>query len=222
MIKLIAKKSDRRKGVIAMAFTRKFLSALGIESDKIDEIITSHMEVVDGLKNKITTLEASANNNDDYKQKYDDAIKELNTLKESDYKTKYENEKKNFDAYKKDISAKETLSKKKLAYKKFLEDENIAEKAIDSILKISNFDDFEIDENGTIKDTTKLKEKVKEDYAGFVVEKQKSGVNTPKPPIGGNGSITSKADIFAKDEKGHYKLSTEERQKAISENPDLF
>ena len=65
-------------------------------------------------------------------------------------------------------------------------------------------------------------EKVKTDYAGFVVEKKKSGANISTPPIDGNGKISSKADIYAKDEHGRYKLSTEERQKAIAENPDLF
>ena len=196
-----------------MALTRKFLSALGIEADKIDEIITSHIEVVDGLKAKISTLENTSN---------EKAKAELDELNSGDYKTKYESEKKAFENYKNDIVQKETLSRKKTAYKKFLESENVAEKAIDSILKISDYDSFEIDENGDIKDTTKLKEKVKTDYAGFVVEKKKSGANIPTPPIGGNGKISSKADIYAKDEHGRYKLSTEERQKAIAENPDLF
>lgn len=205
-----------------MALTRKFLSALGIEADKIDEIITSHVEVVDGLKAKISTLENTSKENGDYKAKYEKAKAELDELNSGDYKTKYESEKKAFENYKNDIVQKETLSRKKTAYKKFLESENVAEKAIDSILKISDYDSFEIDENGDIKDTTKLKEKVKTDYAGFVVEKKKSGANISTPPIGGNGKISSKADIYAKDEHGRYKLSTEERQKAIAENPDLF
>ena len=152
-----------------MALTRKFLSALGIEADKIDEIITSHIEVVDGLKAKISTLESTSKENDDYKAKYEKAKTELDELNSSNYKTKYESEKKAFENYKNDIVQKETLSRKKTAYKKFLEGENVAEKAIDSILKISVYDSFEIDENGDIKDTTKLKEKVKTDYAGFVV-----------------------------------------------------
>jgi hypothetical protein len=36
-----------------MALTRKFLSALGIEAEKIDEIISSHTETVEGLKDEI-------------------------------------------------------------------------------------------------------------------------------------------------------------------------
>ena len=32
-----------------MALTRKFLTAMGIEDDKIDEIITAHSETVNAL-----------------------------------------------------------------------------------------------------------------------------------------------------------------------------
>ena len=38
-IKLTAKQRCRRKGVNVMALTRKFLKSMGIEDDKIDEII---------------------------------------------------------------------------------------------------------------------------------------------------------------------------------------
>ena len=118
-----------------MALTRKFLSALGIEADKIDEIITSHVEVVDGLKAKISTLENTSKENGDYKAKYEKAKAELDELNSGDYKTKYESEKKAFENYKNDIAQKETLSRKKTAYKKFLESEKVAEKAIDRNLK---------------------------------------------------------------------------------------
>ena len=33
-----------------MALTRKFLKALGIEDEKVDEIISAHTETVDALK----------------------------------------------------------------------------------------------------------------------------------------------------------------------------
>jgi hypothetical protein len=36
-----------------MAFTRKFLTAMGIESEKVDEIMAAHVEVTDALKAQI-------------------------------------------------------------------------------------------------------------------------------------------------------------------------
>ena len=58
-----------------MALTRKFLSALGIEQDKIDEIITAHTETVDALKEQ----------RDEYKEQAESVpnlTKELEDLKE--------------------------------------------------------------------------------------------------------------------------------------------
>ena len=43
-----------------MALTRKYLTALGIESEKIDEIISAHTETVDGLKEQLRQFEADA------------------------------------------------------------------------------------------------------------------------------------------------------------------
>lgn len=39
---------------------------------------------------------------------------------------------------------------------------------------------------------------------------------------GNNNGISSKADIYAKDEHGRYKLNASERQKAIIEHPEFF
>ena len=43
-----------------MALSRKFLSALGIEADKIDEIINAHTETVDGLKDELSKAKTEA------------------------------------------------------------------------------------------------------------------------------------------------------------------
>ena len=37
-----------------MAFTRKFLTSLGIDEDKIETIMTAHIEVTDALKAEIS------------------------------------------------------------------------------------------------------------------------------------------------------------------------
>ena len=41
-----------------MGFTRKFIGALGIEGEKVDELITAHNEVVEGLKTERDKLKA--------------------------------------------------------------------------------------------------------------------------------------------------------------------
>ena len=43
-----------------MALTRKFLAALGIDNDKVDEIIQAHTDTVNGLKDEIEKYKADA------------------------------------------------------------------------------------------------------------------------------------------------------------------
>ena len=43
-----------------MALTRKLLSALGIEADKVEQIIEAHTETVDGLKQQIAQYKSDA------------------------------------------------------------------------------------------------------------------------------------------------------------------
>jgi hypothetical protein len=58
-----------------MALTRKFLSALGIDADKVDEIINAHTETVDALKNERDKYKADA-------EKLPEVQKELDGMKE--------------------------------------------------------------------------------------------------------------------------------------------
>ena len=55
-----------------MALTRKFLAALGIEADKVDEIITAHTETVDALKHERDTFKADAEKLPTVQQELDD------------------------------------------------------------------------------------------------------------------------------------------------------
>ena len=68
-----------------MSLTRKMLKAMGIEDEKIDQIIEAHTETVDGLKEQITQYKASA-------EKLPGVQKELDDLKKdssgNDYQAK--------------------------------------------------------------------------------------------------------------------------------------
>lgn len=207
-----------------MALTRKFLSALGIETDKIDEIITAHVETTDALKEKVKSLEDSAKENADYKSKYDTIEKELNELKANNsgsFEKKYKAEQKAFADFKKEIEAEKNLTKKKELYKQVLKENSIADKAIESILNITDFSKINIDSDGNLENKDTIISDIDDKFSGFKTEKKKQGVNIPTPPTGG-GKYASKDEIFAKDNKGRYKLSAEERQRAIAENADLF
>jgi len=199
-----------------MALTRKFLSALGIDEEKIDEIITAHSETVTALKEERDGFKAKADQYDDIKTKYDTAQKELEDLKAGDdpYKAKYEELKTEYDDYKQKIADKETHDTKVNAYRKLLSEAGISDKRLDSIVKVSDIDSIEM-ENGAIKDAETVKENIKNEWADFIVTETTKGANTSTPPANTGGTTMTKEDI--------RKISDPiARQKAMAENKALF
>lgn len=165
-----------------MALTRKFLSALGIEADKVDEIITAHTEVTDSLKAERDTYKESA-------EKLPILQSELDKLKEAadkgekdPYKVKYEAIREEFEKYKADISTKEIKAKKEEAYKALLKSAGVSEKRIDAILKVSDIDSIEFDDDGKVKESDKLTESIKNEWSDFIQTPGVQGAQTATPP----------------------------------------
>lgn len=197
-----------------MAFTRKMLKAMGIEDEKIDQIIDAHSETVDALKADRDTYKEDA-------AKLAAVQKELDELKakgDDGYKAKYEAEKAAHDALKADIAAKETKKAKTDAYRELLKGANIDEKRIATILRAEapTIDKIELDADGKIKNAEQYTESIKSDWADFIVTQSAKGTNTATPPAnGGTATTKTKEDILKIKDAG-------ERQKAIAENPTLF
>lgn len=194
-----------------MALTRKFLSALGIEADKIDEIITAHSETVDALKDDISKYKTKAEGYDEVKRELDEIKKTAG--KEDSYKVKYDALKQEFDEYKKDINNKETLAKKSDAYKKLLSEVGINDKLLDKVLAVTKLDEIVL-EGDTIKDADKVKDSIKEEWADFIVKERQEGETTKTPPKGTGNKLTKEQIYAIKDPV--------ERQKAIAENHEEF
>lgn len=192
-----------------MALTRKYLKAMGIEDDKIEQIIDAHTETVDGLKTQIAQYKTDA-------EKLAGVQAELDALKEKGdggYKEKYEAEKKAHDALKADIAEKTTKAAKEAAVKAYYEGKNITGKNLAIAMRGTSLDGIELD-GEKIKDTAALDELVKGDFASLVTTTNTTGANTGNP-LGNGGKPTTKAEIMAiKD--------TSARQQAIAENHELF
>lgn len=210
-----------------MALSRRMLSAMGLEADKIEQIIEAHTETVSGLKQQIADLgddlakakESGTADSDRLK----DVQKELDTLKAQvaeDAKSRegkdYDALKKEFDDYKADIQAKAEKSAKEKAFRELLSDMKVSDKGVSLILKYQGVNGIELDEDGKLKDAPALRKAVKEDWSDYIPTVETKGADTKTPPgsDSGAGKMT-KADIMKiKD--------TSERQKAIAENPELF
>lgn len=130
--------------------------------------------------------------------------------------------KKSFDDYKADVTAKETKAAKEAAYRAILKDANLSEKGIEKAVKYAEWDKIELEADGKIKGASDHIKAVKEEWAEYVTTTTTTGAKTSTPPANTGGAKLTKAEIYAKDEHGRYKLSASERQKALAENPELL
>lgn len=200
-----------------MALTRKSLKAMGLTDEQVDSIIEMHTDTVDGLKNDISKYKADA-------EKLPGVQKELDDLKakgDDGYKEKYEKEHKAFEDFKTEQSNKEAHAAKEKAYRDLLIAAGISEKRVDSVLKVSDIDNVEL-EDGKIKGADELSKTIKTEWADFIISTETRGANTHNPPANNSGKALTKADIYKKDDRGRYIMSTAERQKALAENPDII
>lgn len=164
------------------------------------------------------------------KERYSKKLEEIETLKTEKqtaedsvttaekWKTKYQALKDDFESYKGEQTKKEARSAKEKAYRELLKQAGVSEKRIDAVLRVSDVDSMELDENGIIKDAEKLTESIKNEWADFIQTTTTQGAQTATPPAN-RGTVTmTKADIYQKDDHGRYVLSASERQKALMEN----
>lgn len=198
-----------------MSLTRKFLTALGIEADKIDEIITAHSETVDALKEQRDKYKTDA-------EKLPAVTEECNKLKEQVkndktevYKAELDKVKEDFKQYKADVEGKEVKANKAKAYKELLKEVGVSEKRFDAILKLTDLSKIEFDDENKVKDADKVKESIKSEWSDFISTKNTKGANTKNPPSNTGGGTKTKEEIMAIKDSA-------ERQAAIIENHELF
>ena len=192
-----------------MSLTRKMLKGMGLTEEQVDSIIEEHTSVTDALKEQAQKYKADA-------EKLPAIQKELDDLKAGgdDWEDKYNAEHKAFEDYKKDIESKAELSKTKDAYKALLKSQDISEKRIDTILKLTDFSEIKLTKDGKIANEDKVIDKIKEDWSDLIGTKSESGASVDTPPNGGKHYASKDEIMKIRD--------ASERQKAISENLELF
>ena len=186
-------------------FTRSEIRAILGEAhtEEIENrLMALHLGVVDPLKD---ALQAAQN--------------EANTAKNSG---EYDKLKKEFEDYKAEIASKEARAKKAEALREIARDAGLSESGIAKAIKYADFDKIELDEKGAVKDKAAVIKGLKEEWPEYIQTTKTEGAETANPIQNNGGNKLTRADIFKRDEKGHYVMSTAERQKALAENPDLL
>lgn len=208
-----AKPTKERNGE-QMALTRKSLAAMGIEPEKIDQIVEEHSKTVseikeqkDALAEELEKIKKEAGNAAELQKELDKAKAEIDALDVEGLEKQLEDLKKEHADYVAKVEAKTTHDSKVEAYRNMLIEAGISEKRIASVLKVSDVDSIKLDKDGKIEDVDKLIEGVKSEWADFIVTEGKQGVDTPKPPANGGdgGNKPSRAaQLVAQYRNEHY------------------
>ena len=198
-----------------MALTRKFLAALGIEPEKIDEIVTAHTETVDGLKAERDKLREMADKLPEVEKKLAEAESQLESG--NGYKEKYEAEKAAHEKTKAEITNRAAKDAKTTAFKALLKEAGISEKRLDAVLKVSDVDSIELDKDGGIKGKDKLLETVKTEWADFITTTTTSGAQTANPPTSTSRSPMTRDEIYKRDDAGRFVYTPAQRQQALAD-----
>lgn len=162
-----------------MALTRKYLTGLGIEADKIDLIIEAHADTVSGLKAEIAESKEKAEKATELEAENEKLKAQIGT--DSEWKEKFDKEHADFEAYKTEQEQKAIAETKITAYKELLKTNGVNEKLLDLIVKGTDLNTIELEE-GKIKDSDKLSATIKEDYKDYITTQEGGGVQTETPP----------------------------------------
>lgn len=204
-----------------MALKRSFLSALGIDAEKIEQIINAHAETVSALQDQIESAKAEADKKAQEAAKAGELAKEIEDLKKAldDEKKAHEGKdydalKKEFDEYKSTVAKEKARASKEAAYKEILKDAGIPERHYAKILKYSDVDGVELDDKGKIKGAKDILKSLKEEWADHIEKTTETGASVATPPASTGGKMTLEQIDAIED--------TVARQQAMAENLDLY
>ena len=178
-----------------------------------NRLVALHLGVVDPLKDDLTKYKADA-------EKLPGVQKELDDLKaagDGGYKEKYEKEHSAFEAFKTDITAKESKAAKEKAVRAYFESKNITGSNLDLAMRGCGEEMAALVMDGDkIKDTTSLDALIDGAYKPLVYTEHMQGANPATPPTN-NGVKTGKtqAEIMAIRDPAV-------RQAEIGKNPEAF
>ena len=166
-----------------MALTRAMLKGMGLTEEQVSAIIEEHTNVTSALKDQIKEYKADAEKLPEVQKELDDMKKDTSA---SDWEKKYNGEHSAFEQYKTEVTNKEKSEKVKLAYRKLLSECKVGDKHLDSIMRVTDFSNMKIGEDGTLDGVDALKEKIGSDWSGFISTKETKGADVDNPPEDNN------------------------------------
>ncbi len=180
-----------------MSFTKKFLTDLGVEDEKAEQIFEIYKEEINALKSDSKKLA-------EVQKQLDEANKKL---------TESEDFKSQLEKLKSEISAKEITERKSGALRKILKEKGYSDRGIEKISKYGGYiDGIELDENGGIKNSDKLVTEIENEWSEYKPSETTDYTEPSTPPKNNNTNGTeSEASKYA---EAYYKRVYGEKKEA--------
>lgn len=181
-----------------MALTRKMLTALEIPADKQDEIINAHLETLNAVKEERDNFRADAERLADVQRQLDEAKAKIEQAEATETvpKAEYYQLKSEYEEYRNGIEAQQARAAKENAFRQLLKAAGVSEARMDAIIRVSDVDGLELDDNGNAVDAEQRTEAIKTEWADFIPTTVVRGAQTANPPAQNHAAIRSKSDIM--------------------------
>lgn len=193
-----------------MALTRSMLKAMGIDEDKIEQIVLAHGESIEGLKKKAEDVRVQA-------ERVPVLEKEIEELRKSqptaDQKAELDKVKLEFEAYKESVERERAEQQKAALYRSLLREKGVDEKRLDAIMKVTDLSGMTV-EDGKLAGADELSKAIENEWGAFIVQTSTQGAAVSNPPSNVGAKMTREEILQIKD--------TAARQRAIAENLDQF
>ena len=166
--------------------------------DIAKKLVNLHRTVVDPLLEQVQTAESETKKYKTEAEKVPGLEQKVKDLESGeDFKAKYEKEHSDFEAYKGEISKKETADKIATAYRKLLADKHIKADKIDFIVAHTDLSKAVLGKDGVSLENAGDFEKEITDtvngWGGYIVTEEKRKTSIGNPPEGDTGAGTSRA-----------------------------
>lgn len=172
-----------------MALTRGLLKGLGIEADKIDQIIEAHSETVSGLKEERDSYREKAEAAETVIAERDNLVKENAALKKNAGDASKIQEA--FDAYKADVQNRG----KRNAVAAALKTAGVQrEEFVDLLMGKVDMDSIKMTDDGSILDAAAMIAPLKTNYAGCFADVVITGTSPVNPVSGSTKNIDDMSD----------------------------
>lgn len=194
---------------------REMLKSMGLTDDQIQTIIDGHDETVSALKRQRDDYKARADQYDALKAERDKLQQQVDANNSgTDWKAEY-------DKLKADTEAKAKAEKVDAAFAQILKDEHIRDDLHDLIMRATDRKDWKLTRDDKLTDAENIAKEIREKYAAHIVKTEIKPTATKTPP-GGSESTMTREQVWAKDDRGRYKLTAAQRQQALVEHPELM